>query len=167
MDDGVLIHEDRGYLKECLYRMEEYVEEERKISFNHKTQIMPLSQGVDYLGFHFYLIDTGKVVRKLRDSNKRRMKRKLKRYRHAYREGIMTEEEVRRSLASYLGHLSHGDTWHLRKNILSHLVLSTNKKEEREEHERIIKTYMEKTRQDCDKDPGIDPDIGTTRDNDA
>lgn len=27
-------------------------------------------------------------------------------------------------MASYLGHLSHGDTYYLRKNILEHLVLS-------------------------------------------
>ena len=124
MDDGVLIHEDRDYLRECLRQMKQYAEKERLLSFNDKTQIMPLAQGVDYLGFHFYLTDTGKVVRKLRNSNKRRMKRKLKRFRHAYRKGIMSEEDVRRSLTSYIGHLSHGDTWHLRENILRHLILS-------------------------------------------
>ena len=42
MDDGVLIHHDKEFLKKALA----------------KTQIFPISQGVDFLGFHFYLTDT-------------------------------------------------------------------------------------------------------------
>lgn len=53
MDDGVLVHQDKRYLKECLQQMERYVQEERRLEFNQKTQIIPLSQGIDYLGFHF------------------------------------------------------------------------------------------------------------------
>lgn len=135
MDDGILIHHDRSYLKECLSEMEEYIKKERKLEFNRKTQIVPLSQGVDYLGFHFYMSDTGKVIRKLRSSNKRRLKRKLKRYRHAYREGKMDMDAVTRSLVNYRGHLSHGHTYHLQKNLLGHLVLSTETKKERKEQD--------------------------------
>ncbi len=39
--------------------------------------------------------------------------------------------DISRSMASYLGHLSHGDTYYLRKNILEHLVLSKQTEEER------------------------------------
>ena len=53
---------------------------ELNLEFNQKTQIVPLSEGVDFLGFRFYLTDTGKVVRRLRTSNKRRWKRRLKKY---------------------------------------------------------------------------------------
>ena len=131
MDDGVLIYRDKEYLKDCLSQMKRYITQERKLEFNEKTQIIPLSQGIDYLGFHFYLTDTGKVIRKLRSSNKGRMKRKLKRFRHAYREGKMDREAIERSLASYRGHLSHGNTWNLRKNLNSHLILSKETEEER------------------------------------
>ena len=61
MDDCVLIHQDREYLKECLAVMKEHIEKERNLEFNEKTQIMPISQGVDYLGFHFYLNDNDEV----------------------------------------------------------------------------------------------------------
>lgn len=77
------------------------------------------------------MTDTGKVIRKLRTSNKKRMKRKIKRYRHAYRIGVMEMEDITRSMASYLGHLSHGDTYYLRKNLLNHLVLSKQTEKER------------------------------------
>ena len=59
------------------------------------------------------------------------MKRKLKRFRHAYRQDKMDRESIERSLASYRGHLSHGNTWSLRKNLNSHLILSKETEEER------------------------------------
>ena len=78
MDDLVLIHEDKQYLMECLHEIRGYAEEELKLEFNQKTQIFPICQGVDYLGWHFYLTDTGKVIRRLRTSNKHRFKQRLK-----------------------------------------------------------------------------------------
>lgn len=104
--------------------MTEYIEVNQKMCFNEKTQIVPISQGIDYLGFHFYLTDTGKVIRRLRTSNKKRMRRKMKRFRHAYREGKVTMETVTQSVNSYCGHLRHGHTYKLRKNILDKLILT-------------------------------------------
>ena len=60
MDDCVLIHPDKQYLKECLVCMREYVQKELQLNFNEKTQVFPLRSGVDYLGWHIYLSDTGK-----------------------------------------------------------------------------------------------------------
>lgn len=68
MDDGILNREDKEYLKQCLDKMEKYIRMELKLSFNEKTQIFPISQGADYLGFRFYLTDTGKVIKRLRTS---------------------------------------------------------------------------------------------------
>lgn len=130
MDDGVIIYHDKAYLQNCLTKMQKYLKDERKLEFNEKTQIVPIAQGVDYLGFHFYLTDTGKVIRRLRTTNKKRMKRRLKRFRHAYREGKMTEGAVRNSLVSYMGHLSHGHIYRLRNTVKRHLILSRGNLEE-------------------------------------
>lgn len=62
MDDMILIHPSKEYLQECLARMREHLEGELKLAFNEKTQIHAIRQGVDYLGFHFYLTETGKVI---------------------------------------------------------------------------------------------------------
>lgn len=138
MDDGILIHHNKTYIKECLEYMGHFLAEERKLEFNEKTQIIPLAQGADYLGFHFYLIEQGKVIRKLRTSNKKRIKKKLKSYRHAYRIGKMDYEAVKRSIVSYKGHLSHGNTYHLQKQLLSHLVLSKQTEQERKKYDKQI-----------------------------
>ena len=69
---------------------------------------------------------------KLRTSNKKRLKRN----------GVMDMEAVSRSLASCRRHLSYGNTYYLQKNIVNHLILSKQTKEEREEHERKIKEQI-------------------------
>ena len=155
MDDGILIHPDKEYLKDALAQMRDYIKKERKLEFNQKTQITPLAQGVDYLGFHFYLTEHGKVIKKLRSSNKKRMKRKLKRFRHAYRNGTIDMEAVSRSMASYRGHLSHGNTYRLQKNILEHLILSKQTAKEREESERKTKEQIDMLQAGVVSDAGV------------
>lgn len=123
MDDLVLIHESKDYLKEILAELTRIAHEELDIEFNQKTQIFPIASGVDYLGWHFYLTDTGKVIKRLRTSNKRRFKRRMKAFRKKYNAGTMTLEQIQKSLASYRGHLSHGHTYRLRQNAFAKFVL--------------------------------------------
>ena len=124
MDDLVLLHEDRRVLKQCLKEIQEYAEKELKLEFNQKTQLFPIAQGVDYLGWHFYMTDTGKVIRRLRTSSKRRFKRRLKLFQRQYAAGENDIEAIKRSLASYRGHLNHGHTWKLREKVFRNFVLS-------------------------------------------
>ena len=128
MDDCVLIYHDKMYLRNCLEKMWKHIEDERLLKFNQKTEIVPISQGIDYLGFRFFLTETGKVIRRLRNSNKKRMKRKLKFFSRAYASGDIELAAMTRSLASYRGHLSHGHTYRLQKNLLNNLVLRKQNK---------------------------------------
>ena len=123
MDDCILIHEDKQYLKYCLQEMKKYVENVLYLEFNEKTQICPIRNGVDYLGFHFYLTETGKVIRKLKPQAKRRYKTRLKELQYEYHTGTCDLQTVRRSLVSYYGHLSHGHTYYLRKQVMKRFVL--------------------------------------------
>lgn len=125
MDDGVLIAGNKEELRGYLARMEEQVAEDG-IEFNEKTQIFPISQGVDFLGWHLYLTDTGRVIRRLRTSNKKRFKKRMKAYQKGYAAGRVSLDEITRSVRSYNGHLMHGDTWHLRKHIYEKLVFTRN-----------------------------------------
>lgn len=129
MDDLVLLHESKEYLQSCLKELTDIAENVLKISFNEKTQIFPISEGVDYLGWRFYLTDSGKVIRRLRTSNKRRFKRRLKAFAERYSRDEMTLEEIQRSLASYRGHLSHGHTWKLTKKVYANFVLKKQSQE--------------------------------------
>lgn len=129
MDDLILLHESKEYLQNCLKKLTDIAENVLKISFNEKTQIFPVSEGVDYLGWRFYLTDSGKVIRRLRTSNKRRYKRRLKAFAERYSRDEMTLDEIQRSLASYRGHLSHGHTWKLTKKVYANFVLKKQSQE--------------------------------------
>jgi retron-type reverse transcriptase len=124
MDDMVLLHPDKAYLRKCLRQMRELCENVLKVELNEKTQIFPLRHGVDYLGWHFYLTKTGKVVKKLRTQSKKRLKRRMKGLRKGYAEGRLTLEDVQRSVASAHGHLIHGHTWRLREKVYREIAFS-------------------------------------------
>lgn len=124
MDDLILLHEDKEHLKACLAEIRAFAQDRLKLEFNEKTQIFPVSEGVDYLGWRFYLTDTGKVIRRLRTSNKRRFKRRLKAFQEKYRSGEMDHDAIKRSLASYNGHLKHGHTWKLKTKVYGNFVLT-------------------------------------------
>ena len=126
MDDFILIAKDKVYLKECLGRIRHFLDEELHLELNEKTQIFPARNGVDYLGFHTYITETGKIIRKIRRKSKAAMKRKVKKFNDAYSKGEMPYEKVRSSVASWLGHAKHGDTYHLRKKIMGNLSLRRN-----------------------------------------
>lgn len=117
MDDMVLLHPDREYLRECLRQIRELCGIKLKLELNEKTQIFPIRHGVDYLGWHFYLTETGKVIKELRMQNKKRLKRRMKGLQKGYAEGRLDWEDIKRSIASTNGHLMHGHTYRLRAKI--------------------------------------------------
>lgn len=128
MDDFVLLHNDREYLNECLRKIKIFLAEELHLELNEKTQIFPAKNGVDYIGFHTYLTEEGKIVRKVRRDSKQKMKRKIKKFNKAYAAGEIGYEEVRHSVASWIGHAKHGNTYYLRKNVLGRLHLRRDNK---------------------------------------
>ena len=116
MDDFYIISSDKLLLREILKRIEAYIKP-LGLRLNGKTQIFPLKNGIDFLGFHTYLTSTGKVVRKVRAKSIDNMKRKIRKFRGLVDRGKMTRESVLQSYASWTGHISHGNTYHLRQNM--------------------------------------------------
>jgi len=117
MDDFILIHQDKDYLRYCKDKISEHCERELKLELNEKTQIFPIKNGVNYLGWHFYLTETGKVIRKLKTAGKKRIKGKLKLLQYKYSKRIFDFDDVKRSLVSINGHLLHGHTYRLREDL--------------------------------------------------
>lgn len=107
MDDFYLIHEDKAVLKEAWARIEKHLAA-RGLELNGKTNIFPLRNGLDFLGFHTYLTDTGKVIRKVRRSSRERMKRKLRKFAVMYEAGTISKEEITASYQSWRSHAMHG-----------------------------------------------------------
>lgn len=130
MDDCLLIHNEKSYLKFCLQEMNRLLEEDLLLEFNEKTQIFPLKNGVDYLGYHFYMTETGKIVRKVRNQTKKKYKRKLKYMAHAYKYEDLSLDEIKQVLSSYHAHFSHGDCYLMEQKALAGFVLSHSREED-------------------------------------
>jgi hypothetical protein len=64
------------------------------------------------------------VVKKLRTSAKKRLKRRLKGLQKGYAEGRLNFDDVNRSLAATHGHLIHGHTYRLRANLYGKTVFT-------------------------------------------
>ena len=113
MDDFILIHPDKEYLKYCLDEINKHVTGlNLKLSVK-KTQIFPLKQGINFLGFKFYLTETGKVIRKPTKENVSHEKRKLKKMKKLVNDGIMTKKNVDECYMSWKAHAKQGNTHNL------------------------------------------------------
>lgn len=117
MDDCLLIHHDKEFLRACLAQIEALLQDVLHLELNLKTQIYPLHKGVEFLGWRFTLTDTGKVIRKLKPQSKVRIKRRFRKLQKDYAAGCIALEDVKASLASYHGHLTHGNTYQLRTKL--------------------------------------------------
>lgn len=94
MDDFILIHKDKNYLRYCLKEIDSFCKERLKVELNAKTQIGKVKNGIDFLGFRLILTETGKVLKKLRGSSKRRIKRHLRNLKKLEDKGIVDREYV-------------------------------------------------------------------------
>lgn len=112
MDDFYLIHPDKEYLQYCRAEIEKKVEA-LGLRLNQKTQIYPLAHGIDFLGFHTYLLPSGKVIRKVRRKSKNNVRRKLKKMQGLVEAGKIPASVPAQSYQSWRGHASKGNCHHL------------------------------------------------------
>ena len=114
MDDFYLIHPSKEYLKYCLEVIEEYLIT-LDLQLNGKTQIFPFKNGVNYLGFHTYITKDGKVIRKLKNQNKRNAQKKFVRMAKLVVEGKLPLDKFYASYNAWKNHISHGNCYNLAK----------------------------------------------------
>ena len=116
MDDFVLIHESEEWLKECMDLIREKLEK-IGLELNRKTCIFPLSQGIVWLKWHFYLTDTGKVIRKISKAGIRREKRRLRGLKRLLDKGKISGVTAEFSLQSWIACAKRGNTYHQVENM--------------------------------------------------
>lgn len=117
MDDFMLIHHDKEYLKDCLEKIKMNVEGLELRLNTKKTQIFPLRQGINFLGFKFKLTETGKIIRILSKENIKKRKRKLRKYKDLVSQGKMTREKADECYTSWKAHANKGNSYNLIKRM--------------------------------------------------
>lgn len=113
MDDFILIHEDRSYLIECQARIAQMLQA-LECRFNtKKTGIIQLSDGILFLGFHYRLTKTGKVIMTLNSANIKHERKKLQKMDALVKKGDRTREKVDECYSSWKNHASKGNSYKL------------------------------------------------------
>ena len=79
------------------------------LQLNSKTQIFPMKQGIIFLKWHFWLTDTGKVIRKICRKNVARQRRKMKKLAGKVMAGEMPEEYLWMSFQSWRANAQRGN----------------------------------------------------------
>ncbi len=125
MDDSVIIAENKEKLWDVKREMEAFLEDKLSLRLNDKTDIFPVSQGVDFCGYRIW-----STHRLLRKRSVKRFRRGLRYFQKAYREGTVTLTRINATVQSWLGHAGHANTWHLREKIFEDFVLSKRRTHE-------------------------------------
>ena len=118
VDDFVIIHHDKQYLKYCLSKIKDKLEKEYKLKLNpKKIRIDNIKNGIDFLGYVFY-IKNGKVIMKLRKRNKTNFKKKVKKIKLLKKYNYIDEIEFKNQISSYFGLLKWGSCNNLWFNVV-------------------------------------------------
>lgn len=113
MDDFYVIARTKRELQFLLKDIERWMSD-LHLELNSKTAIFPLKNGLDFLGFHSYLTESGACVQKLRRSEIQRIQTRVKYWEKAYPAGEVTREAVITSFVAWDAFASYGDTYALR-----------------------------------------------------
>lgn len=111
MDDFVLIHEDKGYLEECLEDIKEKLKDVGCTVSKNKTYITTLKDGVDFLGFRYRLTETGKVLLLINTNNIRIERTRLRHMARKVQHGQATKEKADEMYRAWKAHASKGNTY--------------------------------------------------------
>ena len=113
MDDIVILSDDRAQLLEWRRQIEDFMAERLKLELNpKKTFIQPIFHGIDFCQYRIYPNHI-----RLKKATALRMKRNLKRIQRLYAEGEIDLERAQRTVTSYMGLMSHCDSYQLCKTI--------------------------------------------------
>ena len=116
MDDFILIHPDREYLRYCLGEIWEKLEA-MGFELNHKTQIFPLRQGVRFLQWRFILTETGKVLMLMDGSKVTKQHRRIRKLWEREQAGTVAKGSTMESVRSFLANADRGNTYQIQQKM--------------------------------------------------
>jgi RNA-directed DNA polymerase len=117
VDDFILVHQDREYLKSLIQKMREYLEEAVQLELHpKKIYLQHYSKGVKYLGA---VIKPHRIyIAKRTKGNFYEAIEKQSRIARDHKPTREEQEQFRSSMNSYLGIMKHYKTYNIRKRMI-------------------------------------------------
>lgn len=112
-DDIILIHNDKEYLKYCLFYLSDYLNS-ISLQFNrNKTMILNCTQGVKFLKFHFNISNSGKVFIIPDKKGIKREKKKLYKFYNLLEDERITFSDILQNYSSWKGYINKSNSYEL------------------------------------------------------
>lgn len=118
MDDFALIAEDKQTLIDAYRDIDFILRNALNLCFNDKTSIHPLKNGIGFLGWNYYLLKTGRVLKKRKKDAKDRAKKKVKLAIYLYEENIIDARSYGNRITSVLATLKKGDAGAFERSLI-------------------------------------------------
>jgi retron-type reverse transcriptase len=112
VDDFLLFADDKVMLHRWQDELKHYLAGLRLTMHEKRAQPCPVTHGIPFLGFTVF-----PDHRRLKKRKGIAYRRHLKHLWRQYQKGDISRAEGRASVVSWLGHVRHGDTYHLRNRI--------------------------------------------------
>jgi retron-type reverse transcriptase len=117
VDDFVVFSDSKQFLHEARAGIAEFLENLRLKLHPKKCTVFPIGTGVDFLGYRVF-----PGFRKIRKENVKRFKKRMKNFERDYSMELITGNEIRQSLMSWIGHARWANSFRLRKRIIPAFV---------------------------------------------
>ena len=117
MDDFILIHPDKDYLRQCLSEIRQMLTDQKMTANVEKTFIQRVTDPIDHLGFIYRLTRTGKVVILARPEKIKHEKKKVLRMVNLVRQGKRTKRDVDAHFRAFKASVAYGNSRHLIHNL--------------------------------------------------
>ena len=119
MDDIVIVDTDKKRLREVLKKMDDFLTFHLALKLNNKTCIRTETQGVDFCGYRVW-----RTHIRLRKKSALKMKKHIKFLQREFSRGRIKTDRFRNSLMSYLGMMSHCDSFSLKNKLMQNVLLT-------------------------------------------
>ena len=116
MDDFVILTKNKVEARHIYNLIDIFVRDKLNLELNKKSCYYPSRLGIDFCGykvFEDYIL--------IRKRCKNKIKRKIKIWNNFYRLGILNEKNFVLSFNSFLGHMSHANTYNFKCKIISEI----------------------------------------------
>ena len=117
MDDFILVHPDKEYLKRCREKIEKHLSAKGLALSKKKTTLSPLSQGFKLLKWKFMLKPSGKVILRMDRKKVLKQKKKIMKLWEREQKGLCKPGTCDMSMNSWMANARRGDTYSERREM--------------------------------------------------
>ncbi len=125
VDDFLLFSDNKVILHQWKQAIIDFLKQQLRLSIHAAESVVaPVTTGIPFLGFTVY-----PSHRRLRRRNGVAFVKRLQRLRTEYAQGKRTYEACTARIQGWIAHVSHGDTWRLRKSIFNAAPFQSSKED--------------------------------------